>query len=113
MHELGLSEAILRAAEARAGGRRVREVAVTVGGAHVADQLALRTAFSMAAAGTVAEDATLEVRVDPVRLLCSSCGAETVRGTWQPPACPRCGSVDVEMVGGADVVLERITLDAG
>ena len=112
MHELGLAEAIVRAAEEQAGGRPVRALTVTVGGGHVADDDALRQAFAMSAQGTVAADAALEIRVDPLRLRCGSCGAETIPDSMTP-ACPRCGGVDVELIGGENVVLDQLTLEPG
>jgi hydrogenase nickel incorporation protein HypA/HybF len=113
MHELGLCESILYAVEERAGGRPVAAIAVTVGGAHVADATALRTAFAMAAQGTVAQDAQLDINVDPPRLRCGGCGAETLQETWSPPACAQCGGVDVELVRGDELVLDEITLASG
>jgi hydrogenase nickel incorporation protein HypA/HybF len=111
VHELGLCEAIVEAAEARSGGRRVQSLTVTVGGAHVADEAALRASMEMVAAGTAVEGAALEVRFDPVRLHCASCGAESIGTEGIGVAvCPQCHGVDVELVGGDAVVLERLEL---
>jgi hydrogenase nickel incorporation protein HypA/HybF len=112
VHELGLCEAIVDAAEARAGGRRVRSLTVTVGGAHAADEAALRQSMAMVAVGTVVEGAELEIRLDPVRVRCTSCGAESTGTEGIGTAvCPRCHGVDVQLVGGGATVLERLDLE--
>jgi hydrogenase nickel incorporation protein HypA/HybF len=112
VHELGLSEAIVEATLRRAGGRRVRRVRARVGGGHAADPAAIRLGFEMAAAGTVAEDAVVEVVADPLRVRCARCGRETVRDDGMVvPACPACGGVDVELAGIGDLAVEEITLD--
>ena len=57
--------------------------------------------------GTVAEDAAAELVLLPVRARCSGCGA-----AWDadeiPLACPTCGAVEVELVGGDELMLESI-----
>ena len=57
--------------------------------------------------GTVAEDAAAELVLLPVSVRCASCGAVTV-GDEMPLACPECSGVDLEVVGGDELVLESI-----
>lgn len=63
--------------------------------------------FSMVAMGTVAEDAVAGQVLLPVRARCGTCKA-----TWPtddaPLACPACASVDVELTGSDELVLESI-----
>jgi hydrogenase nickel incorporation protein HypA/HybF len=61
----------------------------------------------MAAVGTVAADAAAELVLLPVRARCGGC-----EHVWEcdeiPLACPDCGAVGVELVGGDELVLESI-----
>ena len=61
----------------------------------------------VAAAGTVAEDATAELVLLPVSAHCTGCGA-----TWEcerhPVVVSDCGGVDIELIGGDELVLESI-----
>ncbi|GAA4147401.1 hydrogenase maturation nickel metallochaperone HypA [Actinomadura keratinilytica] len=111
MHEMGMCEAIVEAAVRRAGGRRVRGVRVRVGG-HAVDPGVVEQGFRMAAAGTVAQDAALDLVVVPLTARCGGCGARSpVDDAAHLVACPNCGGVDVEVTGHDDVVLESITMD--
>jgi hydrogenase nickel incorporation protein HypA/HybF len=107
MHELGLCTSIVDAIERRAGERSVARVRVRVGRLHHVHPEAFDQSFSVAAMGTVAEDAEAELVLLPVRARCDSCGSD-----WdadEPPlACPTCQSVAVEVVGGDELVLESI-----
>ncbi|HEY8479651.1 MAG TPA: hydrogenase maturation nickel metallochaperone HypA [Spirillospora sp.] len=112
MHELGLCEGIVEAALRRADGRRVRSMRVRVGG-HPVDPEVIEQGVRVAALGTVAEDAALDLVMEPLSVLCGRCGARTpVNCAMTLAACPECGSVDVDGTGDDDVVLESITVDA-
>jgi hydrogenase nickel incorporation protein HypA/HybF len=109
MHELGLCEGIVEAVKRRAAGRRVTAVRVRVGALHRIVPPALDEAFSLVAEGTVAEGATVDLVVVPVRLTCHDCGNEAesrdALGT-----CPACGGTDLDSDGGDELVLESIAV---
>lgn len=107
MHELGLCTSIVDAVEQRAGDRSVAHVKVRVGRLHHVHPEAFDQSFAVAALGTVAEDAVAELVLLPVRTTCGGCGA-TWEGEEIPLACPTCGSVQVELVGGDELMLESI-----
>ena len=107
MHELGLCEAIVHRVEERAGERPVARVRVRVGRLHHVHPEAFEQSFMIAAAGGVAEDAVAELVLVPVRASCPACGAETV-AEEQVLACSSCGSVDVELTAGDELMLESI-----
>jgi hydrogenase nickel incorporation protein HypA/HybF len=111
MHELGLCQGIVDAVERRAAGRRVTGVKVRVGALHRVVEPALDQAFALAAAGTVAEGAEVEMVVVPVRVDCRGCGHQAAS---DDPfgACSNCGGTDLDMVGGDELVLESIALAA-
>lgn len=107
MHELGLCTSIVDAVERRAGDRPVARVRVQVGRLHHVHPEAFDQSFAIAAMGTVAEDAAAELVLLPVRARCASC-----EQVWDadeiPTACGACGAVDVELVGGDELLLESI-----
>jgi len=107
VHELGLCSSIVDAVERRAGTRDVARVKVQVGRLHHVHPEAFEQSFAVAAAGTVAEDATAELILLPVRARCSGC-QETWNAEEIPMACPNCSGVGVELVGGDELVLESI-----
>lgn len=118
MHESGLCDAILAAALRRANGRPVRKIRVRVAG-HPVDPGVINQGFQMAAAGTAAAGATVELVAEPVLVRCRDCGAQTpAQHAALLVACPACGGVDVHVGGpqgaggdGYDAVLESITFD--
>jgi len=111
VHEIGLCEGIVDAVLKRAAGRPVTRVRVRVGALHRVAEPALDQAFEMVAAGTVAENAAVDLIVIPVELTCRSCG-------WQDSAeepyaaCEQCGGVDLAVEGGDELTLESISLAA-
>lgn len=110
MHELGLSEAIVEAALRRAAGRRLHSVRVRIGG-HPVDPEVINQGFQLAAQGTVAEDAVVDIVLEPMSLHCRGCGNQTtVEDHLSMVACPRCGGIDIELSGTDEVVLESIAL---
>ncbi|MBA9001631.1 hydrogenase nickel incorporation protein HypA/HybF [Actinomadura cellulosilytica] len=111
MHEMGLCEAIVDAVLLRAEGRRVRAVRVRVAGHPVVREV-VDQGFALAAAGTVAEGAELDLVVEPPGVVCRLCAE------WSPVttarallACPRCGGLDVVPAEEERLVVEAITFD--
>ena len=107
MHELGLCASIVDAVSRRAGDRRVAHVRVRVGRLLHVHPEAFDQSFAVAAMGTVAEDAEAELVMLPVVARCRACG-ETWDGPDMPVSCPACTGVDIEVVGGDELVLESI-----
>jgi hydrogenase nickel incorporation protein HypA/HybF len=108
MHELGLCEAIVESIEQHAGDRPVAAVRVRVGRLLHVHPDAFDQSFALAAAGSVAEDARAELIVLPAGGHCRSCGANFETGEDWLVACPHCESVDVEVTGGNELILESI-----
>lgn len=109
MHELGICEPLVEAVTAQADGRRVTALGVRIGSLHRVDPEAFETAFAVAAAGTVAEGAAMDLVDVPAHISCNSCEAvgESSAGL---PLCPSCGSADVAVSGGDELVLEWIRM---
>jgi hydrogenase nickel incorporation protein HypA/HybF len=107
MHELGLCASIVDAIERRAGDRTVARVRIRVGRLHHVHPDAFEQSFAVAAMGSVADGADAELVLLPVSVRCTSCGA-TIDDNELPTACSRCGGVDLEILGGDELVLESI-----
>jgi hydrogenase nickel incorporation protein HypA/HybF len=107
VHELGLCSSIVDAVAARAGDRPVARVRVRVGRLHHVHPDAFDQSFAVAAQGTTVQGAGVDLVLLPVQSRCGACGASW--GSDEPPlACPSCDSVDVELTGGDELVLESI-----
>jgi hydrogenase nickel incorporation protein HypA/HybF len=107
MHEFGLCEGVLDAVRTRAAGRPVAGIRVRCGVRHAVDPASMAQAFTMIAAGTEAADADVDVVTVPARVTCRDCGA-TGESTDLLAACDRCGSVNVDISGGEELILESV-----
>ena len=107
MHELALMEEVRRvalAAAANQGAERIHSVALRVGRLSGVDPDALAFAFEVVMADGVAAGATLQLEVVATHCRCRDCGEQ-----FEPMdvifACPRCGSLAAEVLGGRDLEL--------
>src|SRR4051794_17734949 len=105
MHEMSYCEGVLEAVERRAAGRPVTRGGVRIGAVHRVVPDAFEQSFQMAATGGPAEGASTEVVVVPVHGHCMDCRADFASSA-PAPACPSCGSLDVAVEGGDEVILE-------
>jgi hydrogenase nickel incorporation protein HypA/HybF len=110
VHELALAHAIVAIARDHARGRRVTSVEVKVGRLRQVVPNALEFAFELVAAGTNLAGAALELEHVPVRVGCERCDSETVVDEF-PLACGRCGSLDVRIVAGNELLVESLELE--
>jgi hydrogenase nickel incorporation protein HypA/HybF len=113
MHEFSLASALCEivVAEARAHRAvRVNTVRCAVGVMRQVVPELMRTAFAACAEGTLAAGAILELEVEPVQVACRACSAKG-------PACEivhrcsQCGSGEVELSGGADLIVAAIDIE--
>jgi hydrogenase nickel incorporation protein HypA/HybF len=107
VHELSYCEGVLEAVLKRAGDRPVAAIGVRIGAVHRVVADAFQQSFEIAAVGTPAETARTQLTVLPVHGHCMDCRAD-FHATDPAPACPDCGSLDVAVDGGDEVVLEWI-----
>jgi hydrogenase nickel incorporation protein HypA/HybF len=107
VHELSYCEGVLEAVLKRAGDRPVAAIGVRIGAVHRVVPDAFQQSFEIAAVGTPAETARTELTVLPVHGHCMDCRSD-FHATDPAPACPGCGSLDVAVDGGDEVVLEWI-----
>jgi hydrogenase nickel incorporation protein HypA/HybF len=107
---LSIAEAVVAVASRHAAGRRVCAVEVRVGALRQVVPSALEFAFEVVTQGTPLEGA--ELRIEPVPAVgrCSRCGT-TGELDWFPFACEDCGSVDVELISGEELLVDAIEVD--
>lgn len=104
MHELSLAEGVVAVAQRHAAGRRVTAVELRVGHLRQVVPSALTFAFELLSEGTELEGARLEIEEVPARGRCRGCIAESELEGF-PLACPACGSLDVEVVAGEELLV--------
>ena len=111
MHELSIAESVVRIACAHAGpGRRVVRVELKVGHLRQVVPSALEFAFGLVAEGTAAAGAELAIEHVPATGRCRACGGVGALPVF-PLLCPSCGSADVEVLGGEELLVEALELE--
>lgn len=113
MHELSVAQALVDqvkniVSEQRAKSATLIRVRVGALSGVVAELLA--TAFSLAAAGSVAESAKLELTEAPIRVRCQTCGAETETKANRL-LCGACGDWHTQVISGDELILESVELE--
>lgn len=106
-----MCEGLVDLIEQRAAGRRVTGVRLRIGARHAVVPEAFDQAFALAAEGSAAHGAALDLVVAPVMIACRSCGHRSESGGTLP-VCDRCGGADVEVSGGDELVLESLQFDS-
>ena len=110
MHELSIAEAVVDIAVRHAEARPVSAVELRVGHLRQVVPSALEFAFELVAQGTVLEGAELRIEEVPAAGECRACGAETVLPDF-PLCCRACGSFDVEVTAGEELLVESLELE--
>jgi hydrogenase nickel incorporation protein HypA/HybF len=111
MHEVAVAQRLVKLmtdAAAGAGGGRVVSGRLVVGQLTCIEPDALAFGFEIAARGTAAAGARLEIVPVPLRMRCRTCAAERGGEIYEP--CP-CGAVGAEVLAGRELRLESIEVD--
>jgi hydrogenase nickel incorporation protein HypA/HybF len=112
MHELSVCLALLDQVEAIArerGARGVERICLRIGPLCGVESPLLASAFPLAAAGTLAEHAVLEIEPTPVRVRCRECGAESDAAPNRL-ICGACGGYRTQLVSGDEMLLASLEL---
>jgi hydrogenase nickel incorporation protein HypA/HybF len=110
MHELSIADAVLQVALRHAGGRKVHRVELRVGHLRQVVPSALEFAWQLITEATPAEGAKLAIEDVPARGRCRACRVETTMESF-PLQCGRCGSLDVELVAGEELLVDALELE--
>jgi hydrogenase nickel incorporation protein HypA/HybF len=113
MHELSLMEALryqaLLAAQVE-GVQRIAAISLRVGEQAGVEVEALRFAFPVVMAGTIAAGAELRIEIEPAECHCAVCDAP-----FPAPDgccdCPRCGTVSLRLLRGRDLRLLALEVE--
>jgi hydrogenase nickel incorporation protein HypA/HybF len=110
VHELSVAGAVFGTVERHAAGRPVTVVSVRVGRLRQVVPESLRFYWEIVAKDTICDGARLELEQVSAELACQGCGRR-----WAPelPAfrCARCGSTDVEVTSGDELLVEYIEVE--
>ena len=113
MHEFSLCEGIIEAITTQTrqqGFSRVRRVWLEIGALANVELDALRFAFEVVRANTVAAAAELDIITLPGRAHCLDCGqAVAVQQRFDP--CPLCGGYQWRLLGGAELRIKELEVD--
>jgi hydrogenase nickel incorporation protein HypA/HybF len=112
MHELSICQALLDQVERIArehGASRVERILLRVGPLSGVEPALLQNAYPLAAAGSVAEHATLVIEPAPVRVHCKDCGAESDAAPNRL-LCAACGGWRTRLISGDEMLLANLEL---
>jgi hydrogenase nickel incorporation protein HypA/HybF len=110
MHELSIADAVLRIALTHAQDRRIEAIEIKVGHLRQVVPDALVFAFTLVSEGTNAQGAELLMEEVPAAGVCRACGTHTEFAGF-PLACEGCGSLDVELVRGEELLVDALTME--
>ena len=113
MHELAICQSLIgevaRVAATRAGAKVVT-VSVAIGPLSGVEAPLLARAFTVARAGTIAAEASLEIEAKPVTVRCRACDVEA-EAAPNALLCPQCGGWQVDVMSGDELLLTRVELE--
>jgi hydrogenase nickel incorporation protein HypA/HybF len=112
VHELAICYSLLDQLQTLArehGARRVERIELRIGPLSGVEAPLLANAWPLAAAGSIAEGAELQIDPSPVVEHCRDCGAETETPTNRL-VCGRCGSIRTRLTSGDEMLLARVEL---
>jgi hydrogenase nickel incorporation protein HypA/HybF len=101
MHELAIAQHVLDTIVARIGDRQVHEVRLEIGRLSGVSADSLRFCFELAAVGTCAEGAVLNILEPAGRARCRTCSDEFVLS--EHILLCACGSSDVRVTAGEEL----------
>lgn len=112
MHELSLMENVRDLALEQAalhGGGTIEAITLRIGSLAGVEPEALRFAFAVVMAGSLAEGAELRIETVPAECHCSSCALPftAIDGGC---ACPRCGAISRQLLRGQELELASLDL---
>jgi hydrogenase nickel incorporation protein HypA/HybF len=113
MHELSVCQALIGEVAAVARARHAKSVSdifVSVGPLSGVEHPLMQNAFPLAAAGTVASEATLHLEAMPVRVTCGECGEES-EVSANRLVCKHCGDWRTQLISGDELLLQRVVLE--
>lgn len=112
MHELAICQSILRqvlVVAASHSARRIGRITLRIGPLAGVEPDLLRSAFPLVVAGTSCEGAMIEIETTSVEVRCRNCDAIS-NARPNRLLCGRCGTWQVTLASGDEMLLARIEL---
>jgi hydrogenase nickel incorporation protein HypA/HybF len=113
MHELAVTESLLKTAEEyarRAGAKKVTRLYLVIGQlASIVDD-SVQFYWDIISQGTLCQGAQLHFERIPAKLTCQECGT-TYTLTDELTLCPHCGSARIKVVAGEEFRLDSIDIE--
>lgn len=112
VHELSIVQSLVALCEKNAaagGAKEVVRIEVRIGRLSGIEPHYLQSAFEVYKAGTICENAELEIAVQSVVIECKSCGFGGELGE-NDFTCPACGSQELSVTGGEDMHLMHLEM---
>lgn len=113
MHELSVCQSMLAQVEQIAlqhQANRVTGITLRIGPLSGIEPVLLQQAFTLARAGSVAEQASLVIESLPIRVKCRSCGQES-EAMPNRLLCRHCGDYHTQLISGDEMLLASVELD--
>jgi len=113
MHELAVCQSLMSQVQQiaqREQAERITRILLSIGPLSGVEAMLLKDAFPIAAAGTVAEGAQLDVQQQAVQVKCLSCGAES-QATANRLLCAACGDYRTQLISGDEMLLMSVELE--
>jgi hydrogenase nickel incorporation protein HypA/HybF len=110
LHELSIAESVVGIASRQADGRRVTRVHMKVGHLRQVVPSALAFGFGLLAEGTPVEGAELEMEQVPAEGRCRGCGTQSRLASF-PLQCEGCGSFDLKILKGEELIVDSLELE--
>ena len=113
MHELAVCQGLMSQVEQiarREQAERITRILLSIGPLSGVEATLLKDAFPIAAAGTVAEAAILDIQEQAVQVKCLRCGAES-EATANRLLCAACGDYRTQLISGDELMLMSVELD--
>ncbi len=115
MHEMSIALSIVEAADLKAreeGASTISGIELVIGKLAGIEPDSLRFCFSLAAKGTLAEEALLSIEEPEGTGECMECGVNFPVAFYYAE-CPECRSLRIRIVSGEEFVIQSITIEEG
>lgn len=113
MHELSICYSLLDQLVSLArehGAKRIERIELRIGPLSGVEAPLLQSAWPLAAAGSVADGAVLDIEASPIVVRCRDCGSETETAPNRL-VCGSCGGIRTKLVSGDEMLLARVELE--
>lgn len=113
MHEVGIMESALESVEEQArlhGAHHVHRIVLRVGTLSGVDIEALRFAFDVVAAATVAAGAELTIETVSAQAYCQACNADFSASSGYIFSCPVCHGLSGQIRQGHELEIARLEM---